>query len=327
MSILRSTLIILSAFAGNLLFGDSVKVACVGDSITIGLGLNSPTKAYPSYLSILLGKNFEVKNFGNSGKTAGDFPSEKNRGRWYGDTQEHKRAIEFKPDIFICNLGINDTGAWWNPNEFKSGYENLLKQWKQSNEKAKFFSWGLLGPDFRGAKGVDNYPGNVFSPIFEYSNQDHGTSINRKAAEELIKKIAISNKMQLFDTYTPLAKHPEWYKDGLHPTEEGAKRIAEITFATLVKNLNIPQKEAASIVKNNTMIIHNPHEEGILLDPIKVISAKNNKVVFSFDKNTVLFPGETLSIDITDKRDEVKINSNSCYYPGNATDLKLKSQK
>lgn len=324
---LRTISFLLLTLTGNLLFGDPVKVACVGDSITFGSGINEPKKTYPYYLGILLGKDYEVKNFGNPGKTAGDYPSQKSRARWYGDTKEHQEAIKFQPDIFICNLGINDTGAWWNGNEFKTGFDTLLQQWKQSNEKAKFFGWGLLGPDYRGPKGVDNFPGNVYSPVFEYSGQDNGSAKNRGEAEKIIKNSAHSVKMQLFDAYTPLANHPEWYKDGLHPTEEGAKKIANVTYATLVKHLKIPQKEVAFVVKNNTMKFHNPHQEGIVMAPIEVISSKNNKVIYSFDDSTVLHPGETISINIIDEPGKLNTYGTSCYYRGNGDDLKIRTKQ
>ena len=123
------------------------KVACVGDSITFGSGLKPGEARYPQVLATLMGPDFDVRGFGNPGKTAGDYPGQ--AGRWYGSTREHKQALDFKADIYICNLGINDTGRWWNPELFSKGYEALLQAWKNANPKARFFAWGLLGPDYR----------------------------------------------------------------------------------------------------------------------------------------------------------------------------------
>lgn len=56
-------------------FAEKTKVACVGDSITFGLGIAQRDQAnYPKYLGDLMGDGFEVRNFGNSGKTCGDYP-------------------------------------------------------------------------------------------------------------------------------------------------------------------------------------------------------------------------------------------------------------
>lgn len=104
------------------------KVACVGDSITFGTGLKPGEARYPQVLATLMGPDFDVRGFGNPGKTAGDYPGQ--AGRWYGSTREHKQALDFKADIYICNLGINDTGRWWNPELFSKGYEVLLQAWK-----------------------------------------------------------------------------------------------------------------------------------------------------------------------------------------------------
>ena len=53
-----------------------VRIACVGDSITQGVGAVKG-KSYPSQLQALLGDKWLVRNFGVSGRTLlkkGDFP-------------------------------------------------------------------------------------------------------------------------------------------------------------------------------------------------------------------------------------------------------------
>ncbi|MBR4654238.1 MAG: hypothetical protein IKO72_12840 [Kiritimatiellae bacterium] len=90
-----------------------VRVACIGDSITYGFGLaDRSQEAYPAQLQkILDGRSpgkCEVRNFGNSGR--GIYldsmrGAEKRGFRWM---PEHKAALAWRPDIVICNLGIND---------------------------------------------------------------------------------------------------------------------------------------------------------------------------------------------------------------------------
>ena len=47
-----------------------LRIACAGDSITFGLGLeNRKKECYPHQLNLLLGEEFEVRNFGLSGTT------------------------------------------------------------------------------------------------------------------------------------------------------------------------------------------------------------------------------------------------------------------
>ena len=75
------------------------KVACVGDSITFGLGLaDRALEAYPARLQALLDERFpgryEVRNFGSSGRGIylDSMRGREKRGfRWM---KEHKAAVE-----------------------------------------------------------------------------------------------------------------------------------------------------------------------------------------------------------------------------------------
>jgi len=211
------------------------KVACVGDSITFGMGVKG--KNYPTILGELLGEEFEVKNFGNSGKTMHQYPSQK--GRWYGDTPQHKEAVAYAAVIYISNLGINDTSKWWPERIVR--YPELIKAWR-GNNGAYLFAWGKLGPDYRGPKGTKAFPGNVFDSG-KYALGDNGTSKNRPEAEQHVFDAAYPFEVRLFDAYTDLSYRPEWYGDGLHPNANGARRIAEITFAEMARAFGFAKAE------------------------------------------------------------------------------------
>ena len=114
---MRRSVVLLFAFALCVAAWAKVRVACVGDSITYGLGLaDREHESYPAQLQNILDEKFpgkyEVRNFGNSGR--GIYldsmrGSEKRGFRWMA---EHKAALEWKPDVVICNLGINDNGEY-----------------------------------------------------------------------------------------------------------------------------------------------------------------------------------------------------------------------
>ena len=82
-----------------------VKIACIGDSITAGWGLNDPWRdSYPAVLERMLGEGYEAKNFGSSGRTLlkrGDYP--------YWNEKTFQDALEYKPDIVVIQLGTNDS--------------------------------------------------------------------------------------------------------------------------------------------------------------------------------------------------------------------------
>ena len=84
---------------------DKIRVACVGDSITYGFNLiNREKESYPSVLNELLGKEYEVGNFGFSGRTLlknGDYP--------YVSEKLYQDSLNFNAKIVIIKLGTNDT--------------------------------------------------------------------------------------------------------------------------------------------------------------------------------------------------------------------------
>lgn len=93
----------------------TVKIACVGDSITCGVGASNATfSSYPAQLKRMLGKKYNVQNFGRSSSymiNPVDYPDYKfaaSRSVAYTSTTEYQNSLNFAPDmVFIC-LGAND---------------------------------------------------------------------------------------------------------------------------------------------------------------------------------------------------------------------------
>jgi len=89
-------------------FADSVKVACVGDSITAGVHSSSGAHTYPAQLQSLLDKEhgtgkFEVTNLGACGSTM-----QKNADSPYWKRPQYPALTGAKWDIVIIMLGTND---------------------------------------------------------------------------------------------------------------------------------------------------------------------------------------------------------------------------
>lgn len=105
----------------------TVKVACIGDSITEGVGSTSGL-SYPSQLQSNLGPAFEVKNFGVSGTTL-----LKNTDKSYWDTSKYTDSKNYLPDVVIIMLGTNDSKQrYWDShqNEYKSDFLDLISQYR-----------------------------------------------------------------------------------------------------------------------------------------------------------------------------------------------------
>lgn len=113
-----------------------VKVACVGDSVTYGYGIEDrQNDSYPAQLQALLGSGYEVRNFGHNGATL------LNHGhRPYTTLSEYGESLEYKADLVVIHLGLNDTDPrnWPNYSEdFIPDYKSLIDDYRKANPSAK----------------------------------------------------------------------------------------------------------------------------------------------------------------------------------------------
>lgn len=194
-----------------------IKVACIGNSVTYGYLLNNPAKeSYPSVLQNLLGDKFVVNNFGLSGATL-----LRNGHNPYHKTKPFAAALDFRPDIAIIHLGLNDTDPRNWPefrNEFAPDYARLIDTLRKQNPEVKIYICRL-------------------TPIFnEHPRFKSGTRDWYWQIQDLIPKIALANNTKLIDLNAPLYNRPDLFPDNLHPDKEGAKIIAQTVYANLTGN-------------------------------------------------------------------------------------------
>lgn len=103
-----------------------IRVACIGNSITYGFGVDNP-QSYPSQLNTMLGNGWEIGNFGVRGATLlqkGDLP--------YYKQKAMAEAMAFKPDVVIIELGTNDSKAqnWKYKENFITDYTAIINDLK-----------------------------------------------------------------------------------------------------------------------------------------------------------------------------------------------------
>ena len=209
-----------------------LKVACVGDSITFGLGIQKAQDKYPEQLQKILGDKFEVGRFGNSAKTAARVKD----GVWFGLQREHRQALDFKADLYIANLGINDTNrGTWDTEKVFADYAELIHAWR-GPQGAAIMLWTKLAPDFRSVNRAPGFPGNV-NPAYDFTLDEMDTATRRPEMEAVCARLAKQLHCHAIDMYSPLVNHPEnTIGDGLHPNPAGAKIIAQET-AKAIHNL------------------------------------------------------------------------------------------
>jgi lysophospholipase L1-like esterase len=105
-----------------------IRVACVGDSITFGMGVNGrESNSYPVQLNRMLGDKWEVQNFGVSARTLlnkGDYP--------YQKEAAFQNALNFNPNVVVILLGANDSKPlnWKFKDEFVPDYKELIGKFK-----------------------------------------------------------------------------------------------------------------------------------------------------------------------------------------------------
>jgi len=191
---------------------DAVRVACIGNSITDGFGIDMATQqGYPAQLQRLLGSGYHVKNFGVSSRTLlnkGDFP--------YQNELAWRDALAFQPDIVLIKLGTNDSKPenW----QYGEGYQDDLQQMIDK-----------LQADGRKPRIVLCTPIPAFKPTWNISD-----SVIVNAITPIIYKVAKKNKLQVIDLHTLYANDGDkMLKDAIHPDAKGARRMAEIIAAEL----------------------------------------------------------------------------------------------
>lgn len=190
----------------------TIRVACIGNSITYGTGIADRTNdSYPSQLQRLLGSNYQVGNFGKPGATLLYYGH-----RPYVKQEEFKEAIAFKGDIAVMHLGINDTDPRNWPNyrdEFVKDYLSIMDSLRAANPKVRI----ILA---RMTPIADRHPRFVSG-----TKQWHGE------IQTAIETVARVSRAELIDFYEPLYPYPYLLPDAIHPNPEGAGILAKTVYS------------------------------------------------------------------------------------------------
>ncbi len=186
-----------------------IRVACVGDSITAGVGA-ARGKSYPAQLGQLLGDRWEVRNFGNSGSTL------LNKGnKPYQKQKQFSGALAYNPQVVIIMLGTNDTkpNNWKLKDQFVADYLDLLGHFSKLEAKPRIFVCYAVPVPGKGNFGIN----------------EAGVQEQRP----MIAKIAKQAEIGVIDMHAALADRPETLPDRVHPNTEGAGLMAKAAHAVL----------------------------------------------------------------------------------------------
>ena len=206
-------LLLLSIFLGNILAmaikKDPIKVACVGNSITAGAFLHNQSKdAYPGILEQMLGNEYDVRNFGMSGRTV-----LKKGNKPYMKTQIYKDALNYNPSIVTIKLGTNDTKPinWKYSEEFKDDLTELVNSFKNLPSKPRII---LCLP----------------VPAPKTGNPINDSILVNEVIPK-IKEVAQNTGSEILDLYHPMLQYyPDYYTDKVHPNVKGANVLAKLIY-------------------------------------------------------------------------------------------------
>ncbi len=192
-----------------------IKVACVGNSITYGSGIEGrDSLAYPQQLNKILGEGWQVENFGVSGATLlkkGDKP--------YWDQPDFQQAKDFQADIVIIKLGTNDSKP---------------QNWDKYGDE---FS-NDLGDMIREFLSLESHPVVWLGlPVKVVTEEKWGIrkSIVEGVITPEIRQAARQYSLGVVNFFRVLEDKPELIPDYVHPDAAGARLMAEEAARVLLE--------------------------------------------------------------------------------------------
>jgi acyl-CoA thioesterase I len=182
---------------------NQIRVACVGDSITL-------STQYPLDLWDSLGSHYIVGDFGVGGAAVAQ-----TTGMSYLHLPALGIAKQFQPDIVIIMLGTNDayTTLTEDDSVFIADYVRLVTEFQSLSKKPVIY---LVEPP----------------PIYNNTISLSNEILVQKVIPN-IQQVANQTGSQLIDAHTPLLNHSELYLDGVHPSADGAAVLANAIYAAL----------------------------------------------------------------------------------------------
>lgn len=196
----------------------TIKVACMGNSITAGAGISNAAERYPAQLQSILGDGYEVRNFGQNSQTVQMRGYDLTDGSKPGDCayrnkDTYKNALAYKPDIVVLKLGTNDSKTinWLedSPTGFRNDLNTMLDEIVAASNPKIYLC----------------YPLRVKSESWTINERNVHTIIG------IIKSVAEERGISVINLHTAFEEElgDKWntvYADGVHPNAQGAGIIA-----------------------------------------------------------------------------------------------------
>ena len=198
-------------------FAETVKVACVGDSIT-------KNGYWENNLQGALSKKYTVEGFGVNGATALYFGKDNGNFKAYVDQPEYRKSLSAGADIVVIMLGTNDSKGYnWvsdmdNPRQFIIDTTDLVRSYQQAASAPTVFL---------------ALPPTVFNPFAGITNE-----VIEGSVIPALRQVAKDTGAVLIDTHTATKDAAEHFADGVHPSDaQGKKLIADAVAAAITAHV------------------------------------------------------------------------------------------
>ncbi len=173
-----------------------------GDSLTAGYGLDQPSQAFPGLIQKKLdsaGLAYQVVNAGVSGETS-------------SGGMERIDWILSKPfDVFVLELGANDGLRGIPITTTTKNLQTIIDKVKAKNEKTRIILAGMQVPPNMGQR---------YAASFKAMFGELATKNNLELVPFLLEGVGGETELN--------------QADGIHPTEEGHKKVAENVWPYLL---------------------------------------------------------------------------------------------
>ncbi|MBQ0019107.1 MAG: alpha/beta hydrolase fold domain-containing protein [Bacteroidales bacterium] len=193
----------------NLPQPDDKKIACIGNSITDGHGIDMcDLYGYPALLEQRLGKGYDVRNFGVSARTMlnkGDHP--------YMNELAWRDCLAWQPDVAIIKLGTNDSKVDHRPfldTDFRKDMQQMLDSLHALPTHPRIF---------------------LCSPIPAYKDSwTISDSVIVGKIIPMVKEMAEQNGCDFIDLHSLFSNTDGsmMQSDGIHPSQKGVEQMAQI---------------------------------------------------------------------------------------------------
>lgn len=184
-------------------------ILLLGESTVAGVGASSSAHTLAGNFYRLLGESFQIETIGKKGLRVKDALT------LY---LQHRKTLKSKSKGAILFLGANDCFLLTSPTAFKKEVDALINQ-IQLCTGAQWIYLAAIPP-------VHLFP--AFSKRMQSFLQ-----AQRSYLQVELEKIALGNPKVIYQE-TPMDLHPEFFsEDGIHPSDLGYQKIAELAFEKL----------------------------------------------------------------------------------------------